>query len=88
MNGLEKLFEFCIKHNIDIRIMSGLPIEHRPIVLRFEDHRRNLMFSQELNIDAMNALVYVPEGIEILLKEVEFRMGLTDKEDAINGEKA
>lgn len=80
MNGLEKLFEFCMKHDIDIRIMSGMPIDYRPIVLRFEDHNRNLAFSQELNYDAMNALIYVPEGIEILLKEVEFRMGLTDEE--------
>lgn len=81
MNGLEKLFEFCMKHDIDILIMSGMPIEHRPLVLRFKDHKRNLMFSQELSYEAMNALVYVPEGIDILLKEVEFRMGLTDKEE-------
>ena len=81
MYGIEKLFEFCIKHDIEIRIIPGLPYINRVIVLRFEDHKRGLIFAHENNPEMLNALISSEAALDTLLKEVEFRLGLSGGEE-------
>ena len=76
MNGLEKLFELCIKHSLEIRIFSAMPYMDRVITMRFEDHKRDLVYAHSFNTEMLNALVSSEVALENFLEEVEFMMGL------------
>lgn len=79
--NLEKLFEFCIKHDIEIRIASGMPHYNSVIQMKFINHKKNEVFCQDINPEMLSALISSQIALENLLREVEFRMGLREETD-------
>ena len=79
--SLEKIFEFCIKHDIEVRIASGMPYMDSVIRMKFIDHKREMAFCQDLNTVMLSTLISSQIALENLLEEVEFRMGLREENE-------
>lgn len=79
--SLEKIFEFCIKHDIEVRILSDMPRYNSVIQMKFINHKKNEVFCQDLNPEMLAALISSQVALENLLKEVEFRMGLREENE-------